>query len=435
MPKNFSFRLAILLLALAPSSSLATEIGTPSPWDLMTSPELLVDWVLQNDVMVSAAQANVDAASAQIKQAGVFQNPSFEFSMGNMPAGKTVSRGLGFNEVAYYEFSLEQTFEIGKRRPRISSAKAAKKASEIELVHTAAQRIHDVRKAIGRVLYFKEKAALLASQAAENQTILDLENQRLLLGDISPNDYSRLQLDSLELVTDARQATTDYQAALASCTALLGISCEIADSESPTLAKLLEHAPNLPTDVSTEHSRPDIALLGQLALVAEHEQRLASRNKIPDPSIFVGYTHDRFTIADNLSHTFSVGIFIPLTFANTGRHEAAAAGAKAIEQRALQRQLKREAEAEIAELNTQLAALTKTNALFSTEAVQQSTAVLEGTVKGFNQGTKSMTDLLLARRTHTNLGLKVIDIQYQIFVVTNQLRMALGLDAEIVQNR
>ncbi len=46
-----------------------------------------------------------------------------------------------------------------------------------------------------------------------------------------------------------------------------------------------------------------------------------------------------------------------------------------------------------------------------------------------------MTDLLLARRTHTNLGLKVIDIQYQIFVVTNQLRMALGLDAEIVQNR
>ena len=77
MPKNFSFRLAILLLALAPSSSLATEIGTPSPWDLMTSPELLVDWVLQNDVMVSAAQANVDAASAQIKQAGVFQNPSF----------------------------------------------------------------------------------------------------------------------------------------------------------------------------------------------------------------------------------------------------------------------------------------------------------------------------------------------------------------------
>ena len=39
-----------------------------------------------------------------------------------------------------------------------------------------------------------------------------------------------------------------------------------------------------------------------------------------------------------------------------------------------------------------------------------------------------MRDLLLARRTHADLTLKVMDLQFNAFAARNELRRALGLD-------
>ena len=64
------------------------------------------------------------------------------------------------------------------------------------------------------------------------------------------------------------------------------------------------------------------------------------------------------------------------------------------------------------------------------EAVPTSSRVLESTLAAVNRGGMSMTDLLLARRTHTDLLLKVMDLQFDLFSVRNDLRRALGLDAE-----
>ena len=46
-----------------------------------------------------------------------------------------------------------------------------------------------------------------------------------------------------------------------------------------------------------------------------------------------------------------------------------------------------------------------------------------------------MTDLLLARRTHTDLVLKVMELAYGAFSARNDLRQALGLDADLVRQR
>jgi len=48
-----------------------------------------------------------------------------------------------------------------------------------------------------------------------------------------------------------------------------------------------------------------------------------------------------------------------------------------------------------------------------------------------NRGGVSMTDLLLARRTHTDLLLKVMDLQFDLFTVRNDLRRVLGMDADL----
>jgi cobalt-zinc-cadmium efflux system outer membrane protein len=67
------------------------------------------------------------------------------------------------------------------------------------------------------------------------------------------------------------------------------------------------------------------------------------------------------------------------------------------------------------------------------QAVPKSKGVLEATLGAVNRGGVSMTDLLLARRTHTDLLLKVMDLQFDLFAVRNDLRRALGLDADLAR--
>jgi cobalt-zinc-cadmium efflux system outer membrane protein len=66
--------------------------------------------------------------------------------------------------------------------------------------------------------------------------------------------------------------------------------------------------------------------------------------------------------------------------------------------------------------------------------VPRAKGVLDATVSAVSQGGLSMTDLLLARRTHTDLLLRVIDLEFDAFNVRNDLRRGLGLDAAVARS-
>ena len=77
--------------------------------------------------------------------------------------------------------------------------------------------------------------------------------------------------------------------------------------------------------------------------------------------------------------------------------------------------------------------LESTLGLLQDQALPKSKAVLDAAVSAVNQGEVGMTELLLARRTHIDLRLKVMDLQFDAFSVRNDLRRALGLDAEVAR--
>jgi len=52
-----------------------------------------------------------------------------------------------------------------------------------------------------------------------------------------------------------------------------------------------------------------------------------------------------------------------------------------------------------------------------------------------NSGEVGMTDLLLARRTHIELTLRVLQLQKDAFDVATDLRHALALDAALVPQK
>jgi outer membrane protein TolC len=67
------------------------------------------------------------------------------------------------------------------------------------------------------------------------------------------------------------------------------------------------------------------------------------------------------------------------------------------------------------------------------EALPRSKRVLDSSLAALGQGELSMTDLLLARRTHTDVVLKVMDLEFAAFEAANELRHALGLDGELAR--
>ena len=67
------------------------------------------------------------------------------------------------------------------------------------------------------------------------------------------------------------------------------------------------------------------------------------------------------------------------------------------------------------------------------EALPKSKQVLDATSGAYDRGELRLTDVLLAQRTHTDLVLKHMDLQFESFSVRNQIRGVLGLDGDVAR--
>jgi outer membrane protein, heavy metal efflux system len=93
----------------------------------------------------------------------------------------------------------------------------------------------------------------------------------------------------------------------------------------------------------------------------------------------------------------------------------------------------RDAESDATTLLSKKAALEGVLKRIEDEAMPKSKQVLDVTSAAFNRGELKLTDVLLARRTHIDLSLKHMDLQFESFSIRNDLRRVLGLDAELAR--
>src|SRR5438093_1241227 len=274
-------------------------------------------------------------------------------------------------------------------------------------------------------------AAARVGQAAARQN-LDLQRSRLENGDLSGNDFDRLLVDTLLLESEVDANRQESESTAAACGAVLADPCSVAGAgiESVNRAAALPPAPDARAAIER---RPDIQALALARDAANRDALLAHRRRIPDPSLSLGYTHDNLTISGDQPRTFLFSIAIPLPVFDRGQHEASRAEARARELEWMAAGARQRGRADVDALLKRRASLERTLGELLGQAVPKSKGVLEATLGAVNRGGMSMTDLLLARRTHTDLLLKVMDLQFDLFIVRNDLRRALGLDADLAR--
>jgi cobalt-zinc-cadmium efflux system outer membrane protein len=423
-------KLAGIALAALGSSLAHAAPGVSSPVAaLLKEPSSLVAWIKERNPDLLAAAARVEQASADLAQQRLHPNPELSAGVSDIPVGETNPPGLGAGETNIYSATLSETVELGKRGPRIASARLRLEAERQTYLDTLSRKTAEARYALARVVYLRTRHSALEESLAAARENLELQRSRVENGDLSGNDFDRLKVDTAILESEVAATGLEYEEAVASCGALVFAPC---DSMEGDLALLNDAAP-VPESPDVESSlagRPDLKALGLDRDSARQDALLGRRRRIPDPNFSVGYVHDNLVISGDQPRTLQFGVAIPLPLFDRGQHEAARAEQRAVELDQTALAERERGRAEVGALLKRKTSLEGTLHTLNAEAIPTSKGVQESTLAAVNRGGMSMTDLLLARRTHTDLMLKVMDLQFDLFTVRNDLRRALGLDLE-----
>ncbi len=393
---------------------------------LLHDDRAIAEWLKQRHHDVLAAEARIAQARADVGTAHLLlPNPQLDIGVG----GLAFAPSAPFSSAGNFGLGLTQTIELGKRGVRIEAAELRADESGKTFLDTLGDRVSVARTALAKVAYLKAKWTLLEDNLAGSKRVVGLEKSRMDQGQLSGNDYDRLLLDTISLEADIARSRSDLESALATCGTTMLAPC---DAGSAGLADVDAAAP-LPAGVAAMggdiDKRPDVLAARLEGAAAERDSVLAGRRAIPDPSVRLGYYRDNTQVGMGYSqNSIQLTLTIPLPLFDHGQHDAAKARFHALEQRHVADGLITGARSDFAGLLHRKAFLQSAMGTLDTIAVPKSASILDATTKALDQGSVSMTDLLLARRTHLALVQSQMDMHFEFFGVRNDLRHTLALD-------
>lgn len=427
------FGLSVLLLRTVPVAAAETESAAPSSARASVSALLrdsarLTAWLASHSPEIRAARARLAQSRADTRTSHLLLNPVLDASLGNVPVGETNPPGLGFNETAIYTVGLSETVELGKRGPRIAGAELRAKSAALQLAAAERDQLSLARFALGNALHRGLRVAIFEESLKDAEHAADLERTRYEQKALSGTEYDRLLLDLANLRADFERERAEYTASLADCAAALGAECDLGGSREDDISGAAP-VDATPASATRLEQRPDLQALDAERQAAERDAELARGRAIPDVTLRVGYTHDRFVASGDNRNTLTFGVALPLPVFDRGQHESKKALSRAEELRDTRLSLLLQARADLSGLVTRKTTLERVLASIEHESLPRSSSVLSSTQTVFDHGGVSLTDLLLARRTHIALQLTLLDERFALFGIRNELLRVLALGA------
>jgi outer membrane protein, heavy metal efflux system len=379
-----------------------------------TTNAMLASRVWESSPDLQASRARIAAARAEFQRATFLPNPALDLSVNTIPVGPLNPTDLKdpLLNVPNVGVALSVLLEIGKRGPRQDATHQALRSTVLDVLEQVRQRLLGVEEAISDVAAAEVRVATLTELAADAAQLTTLQRQRSEKGDTSPLDADRAQLEEESTITALGEARAGLEEALRACSELVGVPC-MPFGDRARAAAWLERTFDSVTQDFTQ--RPDVQSLAAAKASAEASQLLASRRWVPDPTLRVGYVHDRFVVSGNQQNSVYVGLAFPLAIFDHGQADAeAAAVAASSAQRARERL--------IAISGTQLERvdLEQTTVMgrikrLREQALPLAQSVVERLQAAVTRGAAPIQELLLARRSRAELLLTANDLDRASF--------------------
>ena len=291
------------------SAFVAAQDQPASVPQMLTLDEAMQLLLKQSSVLLRDQQ-NVAVATANVTQAGLRPNPSFELNSESYPLFEP-RPGPFFNN---QELVLRagQTIETAsKRGKRVQVARQELSVSTSEVQNTIRQLKFELKRRYYTLVLAKAQRELAQEILKQFDEIIRLNEARFKQGEISGLEMNRVRAERLRFFTDLLDADLQLRNAKTALLELLGVpdlSTPFDVAETLTVRPLQTNAQDL--QAQALQARPDLLAERQRLERNRQDLQLQKAEAVPDVTPFFGYKRDLG------ANTLAFGLNVPLPFFN-----------------------------------------------------------------------------------------------------------------------
>lgn len=289
-----------------------TALGA-AQWQPTSVPQRLtldgaMQLLLRQSPVLLRDRQNVAVANANVRQAGLRPNPSFELNSESYPLFEP-RPGAFFNN---QELVLRagQTIETaGKRGKRVQVARQELTVSQSEVQNTVRQLRFELKRRYYTIVLAKTQRELAQEILKQFDEIIRLNEARFKQGELSGLEMNRIRAERMRFFVDVLDSDLQLRNAKTALLELLGVAdlgAPFDVTESLAVRSLQTSLRDL--QAQALQARPDLFAERQRLERTRQDLRLQRAGAIPDITPFFGYKRDF------AANTVTFGLNVPLPF-------------------------------------------------------------------------------------------------------------------------
>lgn len=364
-------------------------------------------------------QVQQQMANAQLKQSGLWTNPSISIEQ----------TGLQSNQDQELAIGISQPLDLfGQRRAAQKVAQLSATQVDLEQQRYNAELELIVQYAWSQVALFQLEKSLIAEQLQVSQENLDATMKRYQAGSIAQVDVERVRMAHLENQRIFQQADLQLQVAQKQLAGFVG-----SDSNQFVIAPSANELWSRATQVKTDQQQIENLFERSLQLETQRQQanieQLKAKSR-PQPIMTLGVNRTR-SADQNTENQIRLGVAIPLNIFNPQKYGIQIAEAKQTliqqQQRFYRQQNQMDIDVRLAEirgLQTQFKQL-------NDQQVPLAIQVQQKTLEGFRLGKFAVTDVQQATTQLQDVRLRKVQLLKQAWQLSVEVQSArMGLPVE-----
>jgi cobalt-zinc-cadmium efflux system outer membrane protein len=379
-----------------------------------------VEMYVTRNPNLQAAREQIEMARGRLNQAGVWPNPTLNFSQEGFPFGDPQA---SFWEDQEFHFGAGQLFELGgKRGHRQEVARLDMNARELEIENVLRLGKARVKRAFLAAHYAQRKRELAEDLFSTYERLRDIHQQRLEAGDVSGLSQLKINGEVLRYLTAVAQAQIDFTQAWNELAALLAWPDLIQPRlELPEGIEAMEKSLQELQQLALQ-SRSDLDVQRVEVQKNQADLTLQRAQRVPDLTVGGGYKRD---FGQN-TYFLGLDLHLPIFDRNQGRIAEESANVRRMQNLLTWKELQilREVESAFGNFVTHRE---------NVERIQQSVMdqvdqVARITSQSYLEGEASLLDYLDALRVQLDTSMDYYELLHQVKRARVALEMAVGGD-------
>ncbi len=273
---------------------------------------------LQRNRDVMATKLDVESSQIDRIAAGLYPNPVFSYSAGNvvLGSGNPQDKGLDPGPLSQlvHTVGISEVIDVwAKRGARIRVADKGIEHRRLVVEDALREIVYAVRAAFADLTREQLEDELARTMKARYVETVRVSGARFRAGEISEAEQRKIELEGMKYENAVIDADTELELSRQRLAALLGLGA-VSDLPGPAFmsndARVAASLPALLGDALRD--RPDLRAARQGRQLAESAIESARREAFPDISLGVAFTHSEFQVSGDNPNAVALTVSLPL---------------------------------------------------------------------------------------------------------------------------